>query len=241
MPDPSCHVELALYADNMAIIATSRKSALLIGYLETYLSDLERWLREWRIAINVSKSNAILFAKAAWRIPRPRLVQFLGQPIEWVDTARYLGVTLDSRLTWRSHIVQFRKKASKRLGVLGCLLNRRSGLSIRNGVLLYKQLIRPMMNYACPIWRCAASSYVEQLHDLHSKCLRIATGAPWYISSRQIHEDFGVPFFEEHTRALTDRYDSKLAGVGIPLVRQLGRYLRSPRADGSCRIRKLRV
>jgi hypothetical protein len=114
----------------------SRKSALLIRYLETYPSDLERWLRDWRIAINVSKSNAMLFGKAAWRIPRPRPVQFLGEPIEWVDTARYLGVTLDSLLPWLSHIVQVRKKASQRLGVLGCLLKRRSGLSIRNGVLL---------------------------------------------------------------------------------------------------------
>jgi hypothetical protein len=50
---PSRHVELALYADDTAIIATSRKSALLIRYLETYVSDLEGWLREWRFAINV--------------------------------------------------------------------------------------------------------------------------------------------------------------------------------------------
>jgi hypothetical protein len=116
-----------------------------------------------RIAINVSKSNAMLFAKAAWRVPRPRPVQFLGEPIEWVDTAHYLGVTLDARLTWRPHIVQVRKKASQRLSVLGSLLNRRSGLSIRNGVLLYKQLILLMMDYACPIWWCAARSYVKQL------------------------------------------------------------------------------
>jgi retron-type reverse transcriptase len=88
MPVPSRHVELALYADDTAIIATSRKSALLITYLATYLSHLERWLKEWRIAINVSKSKAMLFAKDAWRVPRPRPVQFLGQPIEWVDTAR---------------------------------------------------------------------------------------------------------------------------------------------------------
>jgi retron-type reverse transcriptase len=53
MPVPSRHVELALYADETAIIATSRQSALLTRYLETYLSDLERWLREWRITINV--------------------------------------------------------------------------------------------------------------------------------------------------------------------------------------------
>jgi hypothetical protein len=73
---------------------------------------------------------------------------------------------------------EVRKKASQRLGVLGSLLNRRSGFSIRNGVLLYKQRIRQMMDYACPIWRCEARTYVKQLQALQSKCLRIATGAP---------------------------------------------------------------
>jgi hypothetical protein len=55
---------------------------------------------------------------------------------------RLLRVTVDKRLTRWPHIVQVRKKAFQRLGVLGCLLNKRSGLSIRNGVLLYKQLVR---------------------------------------------------------------------------------------------------
>ena len=42
---------LALYADDTAITATSRKPTLLVSYLESYLSDLQRWLNEWRIAI----------------------------------------------------------------------------------------------------------------------------------------------------------------------------------------------
>jgi len=42
------------------------------------------------------------------------------------------------------------------MGMLGLLLNRKSDLSVRNGVLLYKQLIHPMMDYACPAWRYAA-------------------------------------------------------------------------------------
>jgi hypothetical protein len=80
----------------------------------------------------------VLFVKAARRIQKPRAVQFLGEPIQWVETARYLGVTLDARLTWSAHINQVGKKAAQRLGVLGPLINRRSGLSVRNVVLLYK-------------------------------------------------------------------------------------------------------
>ena len=110
--------------------------------------------------------------------------------------------------------------------MLGPLLNRKSDLSVRNGVLLYKQLIRPMMDYACPAWRSSARTHVGRLQVVQSKCLRLATGAPWNVSNRQIHEDLGVPFFADHFRVFTASFDSMLADVGNPLVRQLGRYLR---------------
>jgi hypothetical protein len=112
------------------------------------------------------------------------------------------------------------------MGLFGPLLNRKSDLSVRNGVLLYKQLILPMMDYACSTWRSAARSHVRRLQVLQSKCFRRVTGATWYVINRQIHEDLGVPLFADHIRALTARFDSKLADVGNPLVRQLGRYLR---------------
>jgi len=109
------HVELALYADDTAIIATSRKPTLLISYLESYLNDLQRWLSEWRIAINVSKSTAIIFARAGRRFIQPQPVTLFGEPIEWVDRTRYLGAALDTRPTWSPHIDQVRKRTAQRV------------------------------------------------------------------------------------------------------------------------------
>ena len=37
--------------------------------------------------------------------------------------------------------------------IQGPLLNGKRGLSVRNGVLLYMPLIRPLMDYVCPAWR----------------------------------------------------------------------------------------
>jgi len=71
MPRPSHHVVLALYVDDSAIIATSRTPSLLVSYLQSYLSHLERWLTEWRIAINVSKRSAIIIARAGRRFIQP--------------------------------------------------------------------------------------------------------------------------------------------------------------------------
>ena len=152
MPSSSHLVELA--EDDPAMIATSRQPALL-SYLSHVPATEERWLRESSIAINVSKSIAML-VKAGRCIPTSRLVYLFGGQIHWVNTARFRGVTLETRLTWSSPIEQVRKKAAQRLGVLGPLLNRKSGLSVRNGVLLYKQLILRMMDHACPIMKSAA-------------------------------------------------------------------------------------
>jgi hypothetical protein len=67
MLSPSHHVELALYADDTAIIGTSRKPTLLVSYLELCLNDIQRLLSDWRTAINISKSTAIIFARAGRR------------------------------------------------------------------------------------------------------------------------------------------------------------------------------
>ena len=82
MPSPSHHVELALCAGDTAIIATSRKPTLLVSYLESYLIDRQWWLSEWRIAINVSKSTALIFARARRHFIRPRPVTLFGEPID---------------------------------------------------------------------------------------------------------------------------------------------------------------
>jgi hypothetical protein len=116
IPTPSSHVELAQYVDDMALIATSRDPSFLVGYLEAYLGRLELWLRKWMIAINASKSTAALSAKAARRVRQPRPVQFLGQPPEWVETARYYGVTLDMWLTWSAHVNQARNRGNPKIG-----------------------------------------------------------------------------------------------------------------------------
>jgi hypothetical protein len=83
-----------------------------------------------------------------------------------------------------------------------------------------------MMEYACPEWRSAVRSHIRKLQVLESKFLRLATGASWSFSNRQIHEYLGVPLLADHIRALIASFDSKLADVGNPLLRHIGGHLR---------------
>jgi hypothetical protein len=70
------------------------------------------------------------------------------------------------------------KKAAQRLDMLGPLLNRRSGLSIRNGCCFTSSSPFSVMDYACPIRMSAFRSHVPWLQEMQSKCHRIATNAP---------------------------------------------------------------
>jgi hypothetical protein len=79
------------------------------------------------------------------------------------------------------------------------LLNRSSGLSIKIGVLLFKQPTRPVTDNASPILRCAAHTHTQKQQVLHSKCLRFATNEPWHEVTK-IHNDSGIPFFADHIR-----------------------------------------
>ena len=97
--------------------------------------------------------------------------------------------------------------------------------------MLYRQLIRPMMDYASPVWRHATDSHLKRHQHVQSKCLRIIAGEPWYVSDLQLHEDMEVPYIAEHIKNLAQSFDSKIPGAENLLVRQLGRYLFYPRDE----------
>ena len=92
IPTPSRHLKLAQYADDTALVATSKQPQRLLKYLKTHLIELETWVRDWKIAINVDKSAAVLFRTR--RIPTPRPLRFLGDEIQWVKKVKYLGSPL---------------------------------------------------------------------------------------------------------------------------------------------------
>jgi hypothetical protein len=224
IPTQSCHIKVVQNVDNTTLIATSYNPVLLVCSLKAYLSRLEL-CGIGGLPSNISKSTTVLFVKATRCIQKPKQVQFPRQPIQCTETARYLGVTLNTQLTWSVHVNHVGKKAAQRLAVLGPFLHRRSGLTVINGMLLYKQIIHPMMDYTCLIWRLNAHTHIQMLQVLQSKCLHIVTNAHWCTGNRQIHEDLAIPFFANHIRALTEGFDSKLADAGNPLVQQLRRHL----------------
>jgi len=71
---------------------------------------LEKWCNKWKIDLNAEKTQAIVFK----RRPKMRIegnVRLKDMDIEWRNEATYLGVKMEKKLTWGSHIEYARQKA----------------------------------------------------------------------------------------------------------------------------------
>jgi len=106
-------------------------------------------------------------------------------------SVKYLGLHLDKRLTWATHIKLKRKSLNLCLHKLRQLL--RSKISLENKMLIYKQLIRPAMTYGIQIWGSTKMSNLKIFQAFQSINLRLLTNAPWYVSNRSLHHDLNVP------------------------------------------------
>ncbi|GFT99350.1 RNA-directed DNA polymerase from mobile element jockey [Trichonephila clavipes] len=161
----------------------SRKGVQLkytIKTIQHFLDKLETWLTHWRIAINVDKSQAIVFRK--WGVIDPPIhLTLFDDNIQWVPVVKYLGLHIDSRLTFKKHIDYLSEKFWGRISLAISLVRRRSPLSLENKVILYKQILRPVITYGSPVWGAAAATHMKKIQVMQNKILRVMTNAPWYV------------------------------------------------------------
>jgi hypothetical protein len=108
------------------------------GKLQEDLGKLEEWAKKWDMEFNTIKSEHILFTRK--RKPSIHRFHLNGTPIPAVDTVKYLGVTLDSKLTFHSHIENTTHKANS---VLGLVRRNLTTTSTDVKASSYKTLVRP--------------------------------------------------------------------------------------------------
>lgn len=110
---------------------------------------------------------------------------------------KYLGVTLDTRLSFGPHITQTINKTYATLSKLYPLCNRRSLLTTENKLTLYKTILRPIMTYACAVWNIISDSQCARLQRTQNKLLRLLTNSNRYITITELHRLTGLPLIRD--------------------------------------------
>ena len=84
--------------------------------------------------------------------------------LETVEYAKLRGVTLSNDLTWNRRVDCIVKKAAKRVYMLYQL--KRAGIIQLDLVTVYISVVRPVLEYACPVWHTNLPKYLSDSIEL---------------------------------------------------------------------------
>ncbi len=132
-----------------------------------------QWSRDNDMKINASKTHKLLidFSKHQACVDGLSNITMDNQVIERTDSAKILGVTISSDLTWNTHVDNIVNKASKRLYMMYQL--KRAGINQADLTTIYLSVIRPVLEYACPVWSTCLPAYLsEKIETVQKRAMR---------------------------------------------------------------------
>ena len=94
-------------------------------------------------------------------------------PLYKVDSAKYLGVTIDSKLNWNKQYSSIIKSCTQTLSFIRRNLPKASR-NIKE--LCYKTIVRPKLEYACPVWDPHHQVKINKIEKVQKAAARFVTG-----------------------------------------------------------------
>lgn len=185
MPSPPAHtnpIRRLQYADDMIVYVAAKDLIRSEHRLNAYLADIVAFLDKWKIKINPSKCEAIVFkgpynqcCKSVNARHKHVAIQISGQALTPQNAIKYLGVTLQKNFKHVQHINNILRNVNKCFFGLRPVLQKITGLNVAVKMLCYKQLIRPIITYGFPCWSDISSSQMERLRKVERVCIRACT------------------------------------------------------------------
>lgn len=212
---------LACFADDTACFTTSNDIDLIIDRLQLSIDKLIDYFRNWKLQINATKTEAIIFTRK--RETPKRSLHVNKHPIPWSNSVKYLGVILDKKLNWNDHVCNLRLKGIKAFNALKPLLNRRSNLKSYTKLCIYSTLIRPCITYACPVWGCTSKSNLNKLQVLQNKAIKIAYNTPFRTNLMKLHTKIKFPSIKEFITKTTKKFYINADHNDNKLIAKLGK------------------
>jgi len=176
---------------------------------------MEDWYTKWRVKINQSKSIQATFTL---RLAPCDEVLIYGTQIFSALSTKYLGLTLDKRLTWAHHIKAKRVKLNLRLRLLKSQICNNKYAHINTNLLIYKSLLKPIWTYGLQLWGNAKKSNLNKIQTFQNIALRKLLNAPPYVSNHSIHTDLKIPLVHDEAKSYYKRFHLRLPSHPNPLA-----------------------
>ena len=154
------------------------------------LNNVVNWFKLNRLCLNVKKTNFMIFCAKNKSYPRSEMSIIVdGATVDLVYQTKFLGVFIDSKLSWSSHINHVAGKISKSIGII---TKARKFLDTKTLTGLYYTFIYPYLNYCCTVWGIAPESQLLKLHILQKRIVRIIMGKPRLFPSDGLFKTLNI-------------------------------------------------
>ena len=196
-------VQGAIYADDLVIWCSEEYVTTARYRIQTALNKIEAWTKDWLIKTNPTKTTFTLFSLST-KVQNVKLT-LNGHNLAEDPSPTYLGVTFDTRLTWKQQIKKCCNKAKRRISIMKKLAGTDWGSDHHTLKKLYIGRVRPVAEYGITAWATAAKSNFDSISRIQNQSQRLITGAMRSTPIKQMEEITGLQPMEERrdTRLLT--------------------------------------
>ena len=169
------------------------------GELQTNLDRFSNWCAENKLTINTKKTKLMTFGTRE-RVKKSKRPQILINKVklQTVPSFKYLGVLLDSTLTFNLHINSLIRTVSHKVSLLTKV---KKYLSDGAALQIYKSMILPYIDYADVVFDKAYSRDLEKMQRLQNRCLKVCANRDRLFNTVQSHKLSNVPFLSDRRNA----------------------------------------
>ena len=176
MPD-TIKSNIRLFADDTIMYLTISKQDDC-NTLQSDLTKLESWEKEWLMAFNPDKCEVIRITNK--KTPIIHDYKLHGKILQTTKNTKYLGVTINDKLSWSKHINQITTKANNTLKFVKRNIQT-NNRKIKESA--YKAYVRPLLEYSASIWDAWQKKYIEQIEMIQHSAVRYIFNDYKYTSS----------------------------------------------------------
>uniref|UniRef100_A0A2S2PSC1 Retrovirus-related Pol polyprotein from type-1 retrotransposable element R1 2 n=1 Tax=Schizaphis graminum TaxID=13262 RepID=A0A2S2PSC1_SCHGA len=157
---PGAH--LVGFADDLAVVGVARTGPLLEQLVNPVLERIDNWMTSRGLQLAHQKTEAVMLPKK-WAYAPPRLT--IGGSDIAIKHLRYLGVILDTRLSYGKHIETVTSKASKSAVALSRLMpNTNAPWQWKRRLL--SSVVESQLLYAAPVLANAVNCSIKARTNL---------------------------------------------------------------------------
>ena len=169
-------IQKSLFVDDLCIYYKSNNIDSIKIKLQTAINDIDNWALEHGFKISKIKSSCLHFCRLRSLHEDPVLT-LDGNSLSYHDHVKFLGLTFDKKMNWRTHVEHLRLKCLKSMSLLKVLAGSHWGTDSTALLRVYRAIIRSKLDYASPVYASARDGVLKRLDSIHNMAIRIALGA----------------------------------------------------------------